>query len=308
MADLNEYARRFTRLRVNPAGGPSPHKPCLLLAVIDQIDDSETPVNRFEYGPALLERYHRYFKAVKSTTDHPNPYFPFFHLQSGGFWHLEAVPGREETLRALGSARSAKQVLDNVEYAYLDDDLFRLLCEPEARAELAEVLVNHWFDRQAGELRDMVLIGRQINHYARNLRELRELEGVCELPSSVRDPAFRRVVLEAYDYRCAATGTRIILPDESVMVQAAHIEPFAVASNDDPRNGLALTPNMHWAMDKHVLAPTPNYTWRVSKEIDRRFAENQPLLELDGAEIILPREKQYWPKREYLEWRVEQLI
>ena len=47
MADLKDYAARVTRLNVNRAkGSPSPHKPCLLLAVIDLIDDSETPTNR----------------------------------------------------------------------------------------------------------------------------------------------------------------------------------------------------------------------------------------------------------------------
>lgn len=65
---------------------------------------------------------------------------------------------------------------------------------------------------------------------------------------------------------------------------------------------------MHWAMDKNVIAPTPDYTWKVSKEIDQRLHENRPLLVLQGAKVILPREKQYWPKREYLEWRVEQLL
>ena len=29
------------------------------------------------------------------------------------------------------------------------------------------------------------------------------------------------------------------------MVEAAHIHPFVEAGDDDPRNGIALTPNMH---------------------------------------------------------------
>lgn len=309
MADLKDYAARFTRLNVNRAkGSPSPHKPCLLLAVIDLIDDSETPTNRFYYAPPLLERYHRYFDAVKGATDHPNPYFPFFHLKGDGFWHLHALPGRQDALDALSSARAARNVLDTIAYASLDDELFQLLRDPIARRELSDVIVDHWFDRKAAELRDMINTGHAINRYAQSLRKLRSVYEVREVPQNVRNPAFRRVVLEAYDYRCAATGTRIILPDESVMVQAAHIEPFAVAGNDDPRNGLALTPDMHWAMDKNVIAPTPDYTWKVSKEIDQRLAENRPLLDLQGAKVILPREKQYWPKREYLEWRVGQLL
>jgi putative restriction endonuclease len=36
-----------------------------------------------------------------------------------------------------------------------------------------------------------------------------------------------------------------------------HLHPFAEAGDDDPRNGIALTPDMHWAMDRHLIAPGP---------------------------------------------------
>ena len=61
--------------------------------------------------------------------------------------------------------------------------------------------------------------------------------------------AFRRIVSENYDYRCAASGWRIILPEGRVMVQAAHLIPFAETRDDDPRNGIALAPTFHWALD-----------------------------------------------------------
>ena len=35
--------------------------------------------------------------------------------------------------------------------------------------------------------------------------------------------AFRRIVSENYDYRCAASGWRIILPEGRVMVEAANV-------------------------------------------------------------------------------------
>lgn len=93
MAKQQDYAQRFTRLNVNRGkGSASPHKPCLLLAVIDLIDDSEHPQNRFYYAPPLLERYHRYFDAVKGESDHPNPHFPFFHLKGDGFYPAARQP------------------------------------------------------------------------------------------------------------------------------------------------------------------------------------------------------------------------
>ena len=81
MTALATYQQAFTRLAVNQRDGrASPHKICLLLAVLDLARAGGLPVNRIVFGPALLERYHRFFDAVKQPGDHANPYFPFFHL------------------------------------------------------------------------------------------------------------------------------------------------------------------------------------------------------------------------------------
>ncbi len=56
-----------------------------------------------------------------------------------------------------------------------------------------------------------------------------------------RNPAFRRKVLEVYDYQCAACGLRIKLPDASLtFVDGAHLIPFGISRNDHPTNGIAL--------------------------------------------------------------------
>lgn len=309
MTDLDHYIKKVRSLNIDRTRGPiSPHKMCMLLAVIDLFDAQPEHPNRIEYSPGLLERFRNFFDAVKAPGNHPNAYFPYFHLHSEKFWHLHALPGREEALKSKKTVRSHKEVNENIAFVSLDDELYQLLKDPDARNALAEAIVEYWFDRSASELRQMLELGRSINRYEESLRSLEPVKGIEEAPPQyIRDPAFRRVVLEAYDYRCAATGTRIILPDESVMVQAAHIEPFSVAGNDDPRNGLALTPDMHWAMDKQIIAPGPDYKWHVSRQLDRRMPENEPLTRLDTMELILPREQRLWPKEEYLAWRREAL-
>ncbi len=122
-----------------------------------------------------------------------------------------------------------------------------------------------------------------------------------------RNQAFRRTVLDAYDYRCAASGWRIILPDNKVLAQAAHLIPFSVAHGDDPRNGISLAPSYHWALDNHLIAPGTDHKWHVSQVLDSRLRDNQALLDLDGKDVLLPRDQRYWPKAEALEWRVERL-
>lgn len=100
---------------------------------------------------------------------------------------------------------------------------------------------------------------------------------------------------------------RILLPSGEAMVEAAHIHPFSAAGDDDPRNGLALTPDMHWAMDRHLIAPGPDLKWHVSRVLDRRIPDFARLTSLQGQPLFLPREPRFTPKRESLAWRLEQL-
>lgn len=310
------YLDRLRRLQVNVSRGrASPHKICMLLAVLDLARSGALQQNRINFAPALLERYAMYFAAVRADRDHANPHFPFFHLagklRGGGesFWHLQAKPGREAVVAALDGARAARQITDNIDFAYLDPELFELLQDPVAVDALSAVLAQEWFGRGLQDLQAVVGRTQEISRYERRLRDPeRAVAKVAEsLPSYIRDPAFRRVVIEIYDYRCAATGLRLVLPDGAAMVEAAHLHPFCEAGDDDPRNGLALTPDMHWAMDRYLIAPDTDFRWRVSSRLDRRIPDYRGLTELEGKPLFLPREARMYPKREALEWRLAQL-
>ena len=313
--DIGVYCEKFALLKVNVSGGKaSPHKICMLLAVLDLARSGALAENRIYYAPPLLERYARYFDAVRSPSDHRNPHFPYFHLRGqlrgrgASFWHLHALPGREAVLLVLKGARSHADITDNVAFASLDDELFDLLGRAENIEQLGEALSSAWFDRGLSDLRAVVARSSEISRYERQLRAMPVLEVRAPAPPSyVRDPAFRRVVTQFYDFRCAATGVRLVLPDGTSMVEAAHIHPFKEAQDDDPRNGLALTPNMHWAMDEHLIAPGPDFRWHVSQTLDSRVPDYRMLLDLHERPLFLPVEPKMYPKREALEWRIERM-
>ena len=312
---VETYQQKFARLNVNVAGGrASPHKICMLLAVLDLARSGGLTENRIYYAPPLLERYARFFDAVRSPTDHRNPYFPFFHLSGRlrgageSFWHLHALPGREAVMESMDTARSNAAILENVAFASLDEELFELLQVPDNVEALGDALSTAWFDRGLSELNVVVAHASEISRYEHQLRAGPSLNARPQTPPAyVRDPAFRRVVTELYDYRCAATGLRLVLPDGTAMVEAAHIHPFSEAQDDDPRNGLALTPNMHWAMDHDLIAPGPDFKWHVASRLDSRIADHRPLLDLAGKELLKPREARMFPKLESLQWRVARL-
>jgi putative restriction endonuclease len=310
---LAEYADKFRQLNVNQSGGRySPHKICMLLAVLDMARSGALTENRIEYSPALLERFREYFDAVKAPGDHPKPNYPFFHLKGPlqgrrpSFWHLKAKPGREAVLRAMRSARSPRDIEENVDFAYLDDELFQLLQDPECIDRLSATLAETWFHRGLDELGKVVDIKSEVSKYERQLRQLgRVIKDETRPPAFVRDPAFRRVVTEVYDYRCAATGLRLVLPNGSAMVEAAHIIPFGNSGDDDPRNGLALTPDMHWAMDQYLIAPDTDYRWRISPRLDERIPDHEVFTRLAGKKLILPKEGRWYPRRDAVEWRLK---
>lgn len=312
---LETYQDKFARLIVNVRNGrASPHKICMLLAMLDLVRGGGLAENRIQFAPPLLERYSGFFSAVRRPGDHANPHFPFFHLAGrlrGGeasFWHLQPLPGRESELAALPSVGSAADITNNVAFATLDTDLFELLHSTAAVEALSESMSKQWFDRGLADLHAIVARSSEISRYEQRLRT-----GVVvharepAPPTYVRDPAFRRVVNQLYDYRCAATGVRFLLPSGEAMVEAAHIHPFHEAGDDDPRNGIALSPNMHWAMDRNLIAPGPDLKWHVSSTLDARILDYTLLLDLRGKPLFTPTEPRMSPKREVLEWRLARL-
>lgn len=310
--DLDSYLRRFQRLRVNRrAGSFSPHKPCMLLAVMELAEAGALSENRILFTPPLLERYRALFDLVRSERDHPNPYFPFFHLRAEGFWHLRALPGREDVLAAMKTARSVADIEQNVAYAFVDDQLHALLLDPVAREVFRNDLVAFWFPDKREHL--VALLDREgaRGRYEQRLRGLTEGRDVREPAEPeverVRSTSFRRTVLEAYDYRCAASGWRIILPDGQVMAEAVHLIPFTVSADDDPGNGIALAPSYHWALDRNLIAPGPDLRWHVSKLLDPRLRDNAALLELHGTNLLVPQNARYRPREDALKYRLERL-
>lgn len=73
------------------------------------------------------------------------------------------------------------------------------------------------------------------------------------LNRKVRDPAFRRLVREAYDLRCAVSGLRLINGGGRPEVQAAHIVPVEKNGPDTVRNGIALSGTIHWLFDRGLI-------------------------------------------------------
>ncbi len=312
---MTDFAEIFRDLHVDRSSGYSkPHKAVMLLAVIDMIEAAAAPVNRIEFGEPLTERFRRYFEVVRSGNDSLTPLLPFFHLKSDGFWRLVPRPGYEKALEAMSGPRGTAKFIEVVDHAELAPELFALLQNPRERRRLREALIERWFPERAAAVRRCIELESRIGAYGRRIAALpdrRDEAGAGraseeEPEEEVRDTAFRRIVTEAYDYRCTACGLRLLY-DGSCLVEACHLIPWTESHDDNPRNGIALCRNHHWAMDSCLIAPGPDRVWHVSKVLDNRVEDERQLLEIKGQGVRPPARERWAPKLQGLEYRMRRL-
>lgn len=138
----------------------APHKPLLLLAVIDLFAQGVIRSNLIELTPDLGETFTLYWSCVVPADQRGNIVLPFFHLKSDGFWHLIAQPGKEEILAATQKAASVTHLRELVLGAKLDNRLFSLVRDEESRNVLRAILIDTYF---APELRRGLLEQSTIN-------------------------------------------------------------------------------------------------------------------------------------------------
>lgn len=82
----------------------------------------------------------------------------------------------------------------------------------------------------------------------------------------VRDRVFRRIVLRAYDQRCAITGLKLINGGGRAEVAAAHIRPVESGGPDIVSNGIALSGTAHWMFDRGLISLSDELQILVSRQ------------------------------------------
>ena len=134
---LANYLHQFAHLRTDRTGGwtdatrsQAPHKPFLLLSVLDLFAQNRLPVNWIEITPELGELFAAYWAKIMPPERRGNLALPFFHLRSSGFWHLVPQPGQEAVLKAIHQVDTINQLSRLIIGARLDEDLSTIYCRP----------------------------------------------------------------------------------------------------------------------------------------------------------------------------------
>jgi len=126
--------------------GKAPHKPLLLLCVIDSYRENATRENRVEPTFCMEEAFDASWRLLFGTDNSSTFALPFFHLQHDGFWSLVGVDGNNVTDPAI--ARSSAPLRKAVAFAKLDDELHELLLQAEWAYHFRSVILASNFEAE----------------------------------------------------------------------------------------------------------------------------------------------------------------
>lgn len=285
------WLHKLATLRIDRArGNPAPHKPILLLVVIEMAERGEIKDRDIVLSPDIAFRFSAYWSIVAARrTQPPEVRLPFHHLGSSGVWQPLMPDGKPSPDKKLTTmvrlspgffeCLAGQKFRDQARRVLVDTDPYFL---PEERTALYAML--HMRPREPG------------------VREEKEVyKAVIE---KGRDARFRiEVVVLAYKHTCALTGYRLTTIEMDSIVDAAHIHEFRDSRNNDPRNGMALCKNAHWQFDHGLWSISDDYRVLVNRE---KFIEDgvpgQRLADFEGRRIFLPGDPRYWPEHSYLGW------
>lgn len=315
--DLPELIKQLRSLSV--WAGRAPHQPCFLLAIADLAESGglgESGTLDIDH-PVLVDSFHRYFDAVTNSEDRfqPDRGKPFVALINQSILHCEFNEEyRTEVDRYLEKVNpSLRQLRRTITQSSVDQDVLKWLLVDSGRQQIRSEIIQYYFSAHASQLQELIGLNQKVTQYADRIRKGRGDSTDKLPPDYVRDPAFRRVILENYDSRCAASHLQIVLPGITLL-DAAHLIPFSESHDDDPRNGIALTPTYHRALDAHLIAPGMDDKWKVSGVLKQALKDEgqsrlDPFRDLEGRDVLQPIEKykSFSPKREALEWRLDHL-
>jgi putative restriction endonuclease len=119
----------------------------------------------------------------------------------------------------------------------------------------------------------------------------------------LRDRVFRRIVLRAYDERCAITGLKLINGRGRAEVAAAHIRPVEASGPDIVSNGIALSGTAHWMFDRGLISLADDLSILVSRQTN----DPQGIRSIinKSGRALEPRRMSDRPHPHFLKWHRE---
>lgn len=310
---LNEqlpfYLHCFTNLKRDAKNGGAPHKPVLLLSIMQLFEEQIYTDHQIYILPELVAAFKSIWSKLVVTNHHPIFALPFYHMNSEPFWTLIAKVGCEQWIASKSPMRSLNNLNAAVNFAMIDPNLAAVLSDPAGRAVLKNAVLEQYFPETKMNLKEFSsdglpspsILNEPGEEYLRKILELKKQvdENTFQEEVFVRSGLFKREIPKIYNNTCAVSGMRIDALTAVSMIDACHIVPFSEGYNDTLTNGIALCPNIHRAFDRGLISVSDHYTVLLSKNfIENPSAYN--LSQFEGNNIRLPSDNMHHPTLENL--------
>ncbi len=317
---ISKYLKYFKKLNrgYNKGLGRAPHKPILLISIIQLINKNIINSSRIFITPELVGTFTSNFKFYVKTNHSSNFSLPFFHLKSEPFWHLSIKSGFQLAVTKSKSIKSFKNLYESIDFAEIDQELYLLLKNQETNKIALQFLLSEYFgigDLKAtnpyllqDEIENDILNETKIKYQTKiqHLQEQLNEENYQE-EIFVRGGLFKKVVPQIYNYQCCISGMKIETTTNAQMVDACHIIPFSLSHDDTITNGISLSPNLHRAFDRGLITINKDYLVRISTTI-KDNASVYSISQFNDKQIILPDNSKYYPSPEALSWHSKEVF
>lgn len=241
--------------------GPAPHKPLLLLCLLDMAERGELINKAFTRTPGLVLRFRTYSTLFSDRWPTKlDMRLPFYHLRSQGFWQAFAADLRPDASD------------ENCALCELDAEFHDLLADADFQLKARLVLISHYFE-PIEHVAFFETRGIETGFAGQGAADqVREAALEAEKRKG-RSAKFQVRIVDDYRHTCALTGYRCFTMDGASIVDAAHIDGWAETKNEDLSNGLALSKSAHWMFDEGL--------WSVNDDLrvvvhPTRFTEAGP--------------------------------
>ncbi|MNV02126.1 hypothetical protein D3C71_923530 [compost metagenome] len=310
---LQQVLHYFAKLRRDYKHGGAPHKPILLLAILELVRKGEVRNNRVTITPELVLEFKSIWSKLVITPHISNFALPFFHMRSEPFWKLVPYSGMKVPLTSSNSIRSLNALKETVAFAEIDITIFTLMQNSIHLMVMEEALLDQYFPETKNRFYSLdnnlfsdfetQILQEDAHIYRKRINELQETlsKEAYEEEIFIRGGLFKREIPKIYAFQCAISEMRIESSINAQMVDACHIIPFSISKDDTITNGIALSPNLHRAYDRGLITITENYLVKVSSAISENHSPYS-LGQFDGKRILLPQNPKYHPSIENLNW------
>jgi putative restriction endonuclease len=309
-ASLQKYLKAFTRLKQGVTKyGPAPHKPILLLSLIELIEKGLVSNNQFEVNADLVATFKENWLLLVPTMHQPDFTQPFYYLQSEKtegqpYWMLQPQPG----MQINAHIKSVTRLSETCAFGHFESQLSLILSDASNRAVASGILLDTYFAESRAGFIAAKLHGEGYLHdqedFILNEPEAKYKRIVIntEEDAFVRNGLFKKLVPKIYGNQCSFTGMRWGSTFGHSFVDACHIVPFSQTHNDKVTNGIALCPNLHRAFDRGLVSISTDYTILVSEHVIENESHVYTLKGLAGRKILLPNKFIHFPDAEALVW------